>query len=120
VDPELIVTVPPESLFRGLSNVVRNAIRYAGHCGPIVLAAERRGESILVTVTDRGPGIPEESLEMVFTPFYRLDISRARETGGNGLGMAICRTCIEGCNGTVYCRNVNPGLQVTVTLPVTT
>jgi two-component system sensor histidine kinase CpxA len=120
VDPELIVTAPPESLFRGLSNVVRNAIRYAGHCGPIVIAAERRGESILVTVTDRGPGIPEESLEMVFTPFYRLDVSRDRETGGNGLGMAICRTCIEGCNGTVYCRNLNPGLQVTMTLPLTT
>jgi two-component system sensor histidine kinase CpxA len=118
VAPDLIVTVPPESLFRGLSNVVRNAIRYAGHAGPIAIAAERKSESIIVTVTDRGPGIPEESLEMVFTPFYRLDISRDRQTGGNGLGMAICRTSIEGCNGTVYCRNANPGLQVTITLPV--
>ena len=116
VEPELSVIAHPESLFRALSNVVRNAIRYAGQAGPVVLAAERRNGSAIVTVTDQGPGIPEESLELIFTPFYRLDDSRNRNTGGNGLGMAIARTCIETCQGTIHCSNLHPGLQVTITL----
>ena len=81
-----------------------------------MLAAERRNGATIVTVSDRGPGIPEEALEMVFTPFYRLDVSRDRKTGGNGLGMAIARSCIEACQGNIYCRNTNPGLEVTITL----
>ena len=115
LEQELIVTAHPESLFRGISNVVRNAIRYAGHAGPVTIAARRQSDGVVVTVTDQGPGIPQESLEMVFVPFYRLDVSRDRQTGGNGLGMSIARSCIESCKGTIFCRNVNPGLQVTIT-----
>jgi two-component system sensor histidine kinase CpxA len=110
------VVAHPDSLFRGLSNVVRNAINYAGKSGPITVSAERHEDATIVTVKDQGPGIPEESLEMVFTPFYRLDASRDRETGGNGLGMSIARSCFEACKGTIRCRNRNPGLEVIITL----
>ncbi|MBI4471390.1 MAG: hypothetical protein HY646_01905 [Acidobacteria bacterium] len=82
----------------------------------MTIAARRKSNSVIVTVTDKGPGIPEESLEMVFIPFYRPDTSRDRQTGGNGLGMSIARSCIETCNGIIFCRNANPGLQVTITL----
>jgi two-component system sensor histidine kinase CpxA len=116
VAAELQVLADPESLFRGLSNIVRNAIRYASHAGPIVIAAKRDNQSVIITVSDQGPGIPEESLELIFTPFYRIEDSRNRNTGGNGLGMSIARTCIETCGGTIYCRNLNPGLQVTMTI----
>jgi two-component system sensor histidine kinase CpxA len=116
IAPELQVVAHPESLFRALSNLVRNALRYAGHAGPVTVSAELNGESTILTVADEGPGIPDESLELVFTPFYRLDDSRQRASGGNGLGMSIVRTCIETCQGTVYCRNGNPGLQAIVTL----
>ncbi len=116
IDKEWNVAAHPESLFRGLSNVVRNAIRYAGE--PITVSAERVDGKTIVTVKDNGPGIPEESLELIFTPFYRLDVSRNRNTGGNGLGMAIARTCIESCKGTIYCRNGKPGLEVIITLRI--
>jgi two-component system, OmpR family, sensor histidine kinase CpxA len=68
-------------------------------------------------VADRGPGLPEQELEQVFTPFYRLDAARTRETGGAGLGLAIVRTCVEACGGTVVCRNGNAGgLEVVIRL----
>ena len=70
-----------------------------------------------MTVTDSGPGVPEESLEKIFDPFYRIESSRSRETGGTGLGLAIVKTCVEACQGTVLARNSKPsGLQVEVTL----
>lgn len=116
IDAGLSVAAHPESLFRGLSNVVRNAIRYAGGAGPVTLVAEHRNGNTIVTVSDQGPGIPEEALEMIFTPFYRLDVSRDRKTGGNGLGMAIARSCVEACQGTIFCRNRHPGLEVNITL----
>jgi two-component system, OmpR family, sensor histidine kinase CpxA len=116
VDEGLRVLAHGESLFRGLSNAVRNAIRNAGDAGPITLRAARNEGQTLVTVSDHGPGLPEEALEMIFTPFYRLDDSRNRDTGGIGLGMSITRTCAENCGGTVHCRNTHPGLEVIFTL----
>ena len=116
VDEGIRVLAHGESLFRGLSNAVRNAIHHAGDAGPITLRAARTENHTLVTVSDNGPGLPEEALEMIFTPFYRLDVSRNRSTGGNGLGMSITRTCAENCGGTVHCRNANPGLEVVFTL----
>jgi len=120
IAPEIHVIAHPESLFRAVSNLVRNAIRYAAHAGPVTVSATQEGDSVILIVSDRGPGIPDAALELVFTPFYRLDDSRQRSNGGNGLGMSIVRTCIETCEGTVYCRNGNPGLQAIVTLQVAT
>jgi two-component system sensor histidine kinase CpxA len=61
--------------------------------------------------------VPEEALPRIFDPFYRVDVSRARETGGTGLGLAIVKTCVESCGGRVNCRNREPrGLSVEITL----
>ena len=118
IDERLEVLVRPEYLFRSLANVVRNAIRYAGDSGPIAIAAREKDGKIAITVADFGPGIPESELEAVFKPFYRPELARQRETGGVGLGLAIVRTCIEACGGTVECRNRSPkGLEVEITLP---
>ncbi len=117
VDDKLIVQAEPEYLFRALSNVVRNAIRYAGHAGPIQITARAEQDSVYLTVADNGPGVPEESLEQVFAPFYRVDPSRSPETGGMGLGLAIVRNCVEACRGAVRCRNRQPsGLEVEIRL----
>jgi two-component system sensor histidine kinase CpxA len=118
VDEHLEVLAQPEYLFRSLANVVRNAIRYAGDAGPISIAAHNRDGNVAITVSDVGPGIPEAELEAVFKPFYRPELARQRETGGVGLGLAIVRTCIEACGGTVVCRNRSPkGLEVEIRLP---
>src|SRR5262249_6126505 len=76
----LKVHADPELLGRALSNLVRNAIRYAGAVGPVSVRGWREGESVCVMVADQGPGIPEEHLSRIFDPFYRIDPSRDRST----------------------------------------
>jgi two-component system sensor histidine kinase CpxA len=92
-------------------------MKYAGDAGPIEAAAQRDGGDIILSISDCGPGVPPEALAQIFDPFYRVDVSRARETGGTGLGLAIVKTCIESCGGRVRCLNRKPhGLAVVMTL----
>ena len=105
------------SLVRAVSNILRNAVRYAGSSGPIVISAKRQQDQVSIAVADSGPGLPEDQLEEVFAPFYRPEASRTRETGGAGLGLAIVKTCVEACQGTVAARNrASGGLEVTIRL----
>jgi two-component system sensor histidine kinase CpxA len=64
------------------------------------------------------PEFPRMKSQKLFDPFYRVDTSRNRETGGIGLGLSIVKTCVETCRGTVTCRNRQPsGLEVVIRLP---
>lgn len=118
VDPGQSVTADPEYLLRSIANLVRNSHRYAGHAGPATIASGRDGSEIVITVSDNGPGLPENEVDRVFTPFYRIETSRNRASGGAGLGLAIVRNCVEACRGTVRCRNRQPsGLEVEIRLP---
>jgi two-component system sensor histidine kinase CpxA len=104
-------------LLRSLSNLVRNAVRYAGDAGPITISTRRENTDIVILVADSGPGLPEDELAQVFTPFYRLEASRNRSMGGAGLGLAIVKSCVEACRGRVSCRNRLPsGLEVEIRL----
>jgi len=117
VAPGLCVAAHEPYLLRAISNLLRNALRHAGEQGPIVVEAGVQGNHVLLTVTDCGPGLPEEALDEVFAPFYRPETARSRDTGGAGLGLAIVKSCIEACRGTVTCRNRKPsGLEVAITL----
>jgi len=110
----------PELLARALGNVLRNAIRYAADAGPITIAARAEKDAVVLSVADRGPGVPPESLSKLFDPFYRVDNSRARQTGGIGLGLAIVRTCMEACGGRVTARNRETGgLEINLYLATT-
>ncbi|RDJ97613.1 ATP-binding protein [Paraburkholderia lacunae] len=79
----------PQALRRIVCNLVDNALKFGGEA-EIAVAASQDGQ-VTISVLDRGPGIPAESLEAVFEPFYRLEGSRNRSTGGTGLGLAIAR-----------------------------
>jgi two-component system, OmpR family, sensor histidine kinase CpxA len=117
VPENLAVRADAELLTRALSNLLRNAVRYAGEAGPITVCAQREQDEVKITVADCGPGVPAPDLPRLFDPFYRADASRDRETGGVGLGLAIVKTCIESCGGAVSCRNLEPaGLEVTIRL----
>jgi two-component system sensor histidine kinase CpxA len=117
VDSGLAALAHSEYLFRSLSNLLRNSLRYAARSGPIDVSAERKREEVAITVADCGPGVPENDLGKIFEPFYRSDDSRDRRTGGVGLGLAIVRSCVEACQGTIECRNRSPhGLAVTIKL----
>jgi two-component system sensor histidine kinase CpxA len=104
-------------LFRAVANLLRNAIRYAGDAGPIHARAERDAGGVRISICDSGPGIPAEALPQIFDPFYRLDASRTRDTGGVGLGLTIAKTCVEACGGKITAANTSPaGLCVAITL----
>lgn len=114
---ELTAEADPELLQRALANLIRNAIRYAGSAGPVEITASQSGSDITLVVADSGPGIPAAALARIFDPFYRLDPSRDRETGGVGLGLAIVKTCVESCGGRVSARNREPsGLEILIHL----
>jgi two-component system sensor histidine kinase CpxA len=108
----------PDLLARALGNVLRNAIRYAADAGPITLTARAENDLVRISVADCGPGVPPESLSKLFDPFYRVDSSRTRQTGGAGLGLTIVRSCMETCGGQVTAHNrAAGGLEVSLYLP---
>ena len=116
IDEALTAQAEPDLLARALANLVRNAVRYAGEAGPVVVSAAA-GADVVLSVSDAGPGVPADALQKIFDPFYRLESSRSRDTGGMGLGLAIVKTCVEACQGTVTARNREPsGLQVDIRL----
>ncbi|HZF78729.1 MAG TPA: ATP-binding protein [Rubrivivax sp.] len=105
----------PASLRRALNNLVDNAVRYAGNAR---IGLETSGSSVLVSVEDDGPGVPEAMLETLFEPFTRLETSRSSETGGVGLGLAIVRSCVHAHGGEVRLHNrPEGGLRAVVRLP---
>jgi len=121
IEPALNATANEEYLVRAISNLVRNAVRYAGDAGPIVISARRVNHEVVLTVADSGPGVPEDALDKIATPFFRLEASRNRKQGGTGLGLAIVRSCVEACRGSVSFRNREPhGLEVTIKLAAAT
>lgn len=111
------VVAAPAMLSRAIGNLLRNAVRYAAHCGPIEITAHQQGKHVEITISDHGPGVPEEDLPRLFDPFFRSDPSRTRETGGTGLGLAIVKSCVEACGGKVVAENhPNGGFMVTLSL----
>lgn len=106
----------PFALKRAFTNLVDNAVKY-GRAPELEFRCSE--ERIVVVVRDSGPGIPPEAAEHVFAPFYRLERSRNRATGGVGLGLTSARAVLRGHGGDISLRNrPNGGLEVEVTLPV--
>lgn len=105
----------PQALKRCLENLVGNAVRYGRRAE---LGVEDDGHTVTIRVRDAGPGIPEEQLEKVFDPYYRLDESRSRELGGNGLGLGIARNIAALHGGSLTLRNhFEGGLEAVLKLP---
>jgi signal transduction histidine kinase len=104
----------PRALKRCLGNLVDNALKF----GQRATIEIEDGAALLVRVCDDGPGIPEELLERVFEPFYRLDSSRSRDTGGTGLGLSIARDVAQAHAGSLTLRNrPQGGLVAELQLP---
>jgi two-component system sensor histidine kinase CpxA len=117
VPRDLQVRAVPDLLRRAVGNILRNARLHAPE-SDIEVSASRKGDRVLLSIADHGPGVPEDSLPRLFDPFYRVDTSRDRQTGGTGLGLAIVKTCLDTCGGTVTARNAQPhGLIIEMELP---
>lgn len=106
----------PLAIKRAFSNLVDNAVKYGTRAR---VALTKQVDALTVTIDDDGPGIPPAELDRVFNPFYRLEASRSRETGGAGLGLTVARSTIRAHGGDVKLANRSGGgLSVTVTLPM--
>ena len=116
VEGRLEAWLRPDAIKRSIENLIANARRYGTQ---IWVRAGNRGDAIEVTVDDDGPGIPEESREDVFRPFFRLDESRNLDTGGTGLGLAIARDLVRGHGGDISLEDSpHGGLRARIRLPV--
>ena len=104
----------PQALKRCLTNLIANAVKFGTRAE--VLIAD--GADLVIRVRDHGPGIPEEELERVFEPFYRLESSRNRDSGGTGLGLTIARDLAQAHGGSLLLANLaGGGLEATLRLP---
>ncbi|MCW2498044.1 ATP-binding protein [Jatrophihabitans sp.] len=119
----LSLVADPDALRRIVVNLVDNGLRHASGGVTITLGLDQSDDraNAVLTVTDDGPGIPEEERERVFDRFYRVEASRSRESGGTGLGLAIVRDLVRAHRGSVRLldrADGRPGLRAVVTLPV--
>jgi len=112
----------PSLLHSAIENVVRNAIRYTEAGTSVHIHLERTDAApaeAIVRVSDSGPGVPEEALDKLFRPFYRIDDARRRQTGGVGLGLSITARAVELSGGSVEARNrTQGGLIIEIRLPL--
>lgn len=109
------------ALKRAFANLIDNAVKYGGGCRVTVgETPTEKGGAVVVTVEDDGPGIPKTERERVFEPFYRMETSRSRATGGVGLGLSVVRGAVRAHGGDIALDNrPEGGLRATVTLPET-
>jgi two-component system osmolarity sensor histidine kinase EnvZ len=115
VESEIKVPLRPKVFKRCLINLIDNAMRYAEH---VSLRVGMREDFVDIIIDDDGPGIPEESREDVFKPFFRIEESRNSETGGVGLGLSIARDVVRGHGGDIK-LDTSPvgGLRARIRLP---
>ena len=109
-------------LKRAFDNIIRNAVLYSKSEQPIdisILTEEKEGKSfVVVKVSDHGDGVPEDDLEKIFHPFYRVENDRDRKSGGTGLGLAISARAVKMHNGFILAFNRDKGgLTVKIYLP---
>ena len=99
-----------------LHNLVTNALVYGA--GEVRITAERRDDTVIVSVLDNGPGIDPDELSHVFERFYRARHGRQHHSGGTGLGLAICKAFIEAHGGTIWAESSMHGTTISFSLPL--
>jgi PAS domain S-box-containing protein len=116
---DAIVWAAADTILQTLTNLLSNAIKFSPANAVIQLCAERQADTVLFQISDQGRGIPADKLETIFGRFQQVDASDAREKGGTGLGLPICRSIIERHGGKIWAESP-PGAGSTFffTLPI--
>jgi signal transduction histidine kinase len=113
---EVMAAVDSEKIKTVFENVINNAIKYSQpDSEPIQVSYNHREFFAIIRITDFGIGIPEEELAHIFEPFYRVDKSRTKDTGGYGLGLSLCKTIMEAHDGKIEIQS-GPEEGTTVSL----
>jgi len=101
-----------------IENVLRNAVRYSPQDAPVDVSVARTEPGVMILIRDQGPGVPDTDLERIFEPFYRVAESRDRDTGGEGIGLAITAQVMKAHGGSAEAANGRQGgLEVRLNLP---
>ena len=115
-----VVNGSRELLRSAIENVLRNAVRYSPQGAHVEVAVERNAAGLTIAIRDRGPGVPAAELEHIFEPFYRVAESRDRDSGGEGIGLAITSQVMKAHGGTARAENrAGGGFEVRLNLPAT-
>ena len=113
------ILILEDDLYQIIFNLVENGIKYNIAGGSVRIHVTRSDDNALLTVSDSGSGIPEDSLPHIFERFYRVDKARARKSGGSGLGLSIVRNMVERNNGEIHVESTEgQGTTFTVSFPV--
>jgi two-component system sensor histidine kinase CpxA len=108
-----------ELLRSAIENVLRNAVRYSPKGARVDVAVERSEAGLTVSVRDQGPGVPDSEVDRIFEPFYRVAESRDRDTGGEGIGLAITSRVMKAHGGSAKADNrAGGGFEVRLSLPL--
>jgi signal transduction histidine kinase len=100
-----------------IENVLRNAVRYSPAETPVDVHVARLSTGLTISVRDYGPGVPSADLERIFEPFYRIAESRDRDSGGEGIGLAITSQVMKAHGGGARAMNRPGGFEVHLSLP---
>jgi two-component system, OmpR family, phosphate regulon sensor histidine kinase PhoR len=115
VGTDLAVLGTRDGLDHVVQNLIDNAVKY-GDGTPVVVAAQRTGKRVRLSISDSGPGIPKGHEDRVFERFYRIDAGRSRDRGGSGLGLAIVKSQTEAMGGRVWLEQAEPGARFVIEL----
>lgn len=109
----------PDLVRQSLRNLLSNAIKYAPESGPVAVGARIEGDMLIISVEDRGPGIPEHERARVFEMFYRAPAARMANRKGKGLGLAFVKSTAERHGGKAWCESqLGKGSTFFFTLPI--
>jgi signal transduction histidine kinase len=119
IEPNLIIQGNSEQLKQVVMILLDNALKYTDLPGTIDLILRKEHNSILLSVTNTGKGIPPELLDKVFDRFYRLDKSRSRNSGGHGLGLSIAKAIVSQHGGKIWANSIlNKSTSFNIEFPI--
>lgn len=112
----LVINVDPGQIKAVFKNIISNAIKYSNAASdPVRITVNQKAHYTVVQIADNGIGIPVEEISFIFEPFYRVDKSRSKATGGYGLGLSLCKTIMDAHDGKIEVTS-KPGEGTTVSL----
>jgi two-component system sensor histidine kinase CpxA len=116
---KIVIQADENIIYHAIENIIRNALRYTEPNTDVLVSLIKHDKSVSIEISDKGPGVPDNTLTKIFDPFLRVDTSREKSTGGYGLGLSIAKKAITLHEGTIFAENLSPnGLKVTISLPL--
>ncbi|MGD8283531.1 MAG: HAMP domain-containing sensor histidine kinase [Desulfobacterales bacterium] len=113
---EIVVHVDQDQIKTVFKNILTNAIKFSNPDGEsVIISLKVESPDIVVRIADKGIGIPQDELPFIFEPFYRVDKSRAKATGGYGLGLSLCKTIMQAHGGKIDVEST-PNIGTTIAL----